>query len=108
VPLDAVLGKGFALIERNDGLLPLAAPRGDRKLDARLVRIVPRDHRLVDPPVDGVELVRDMTGKIAETFERANVRGVVLRPDRYVAACLARDSAPSATDELLDALAAGR
>jgi 3-(3-hydroxy-phenyl)propionate hydroxylase len=108
VPLDAVLGKGFALVEWNDGSLPLASLRHDRKLDARLLRIVPRDHRLVDPPVEGVELVRDMTGKIAEVFESASVRGVVMRPDRYVAACLPRDSAASAADDLLDALAAGR
>ena len=108
VALDAVLGKGFALLELNDGVTPVAQPRHDRPLDARLVQVVPRDHRFVGTPLPGAEEVRDMTGKIGETFRKADVRGVLLRPDRYVAACLACDSDASGADALVEALRAMR
>ena len=104
--LDAVLGKGFAAIEWHDGALPDAAARRDRALDARVVQVIPRDHRFVPQGEGGIEQVRDMTGAIAGIFERAAIRGVIVRPDRYVAACLARESGAEECDRLLDALRA--
>jgi hypothetical protein len=54
----------------------------------------------------GIEQVRDMTGAVAAVFERAGIRGVVVRPDRYVAACLDRASDAAECDRLLEMLAA--
>jgi hypothetical protein len=104
VLLDTLLGPGFAAIEWDDGIVPGAAPDEGRALDARLVRVIPGDHRFVAAPADGVEQVRDVTGAIAATFERAGVRGVLLRPDRYVAACMARASDGGECDRLLETL----
>lgn len=106
VLLDAVLGKGFAVVEWHDGALPHAAPRADRPLDARVVQVISRDHRFVPEAGSGIEQVRDMTGAIATVFERAGIRGVVVRPDRYVAACLDRASDAAECDRLLERLAA--
>jgi 3-(3-hydroxy-phenyl)propionate hydroxylase len=106
VLLDGMLGKGFAVVEWNDGALPYAAPRDDRPLDARVVRVIPRDHRFVAPGEGGIEEVRDATGAIEAVLHRAGIRGVIVRPDRYVAACLGRTSGPAECDRLLQALAA--
>jgi 3-(3-hydroxy-phenyl)propionate hydroxylase len=106
VLLDALLGRGFAAIEWNDGVLPNAAPGESRPLDARVVQVIPRDQRFVASAEDGIGQVRDMTGAIAAVFECAAIRGVIVRPDRYVAACLARGSDAGECDRLLEALAA--
>ncbi|HEX3099330.1 MAG TPA: hypothetical protein VHQ02_16530 [Usitatibacter sp.] len=53
-----------------------------------------------------IERVRDATGAIGAVFDRAAIRGVIVRPDRYVAACLGRTSGPAECDRLLQALAA--
>ena len=106
VLLDHVLGKGFSAVELDDGQLALAAPhQQQRTLDARTIRVIPRDHRFTGPAEDGVERVRDVTGTIGRRFEDAGLRGVILRPDRYVAACLARTSEAGEADRLLDELA---
>jgi 3-(3-hydroxy-phenyl)propionate hydroxylase len=104
VLLDTLLGSGFAVIEWDDGELPLAPARTDRPLDARLVRVVPRDHRFVGAPA--VETVRDASGAIGMLFERAALRGAVLRPDRYVAAGIARDAGAGECDRLLEEIRA--
>lgn len=101
VLLDQVLGKGFATIELDDGTLPLAVPRGDRELGVRLVRVIPRDHRFVGSRDAGVPQVRDITGIVGELFARNAIRGTIARPDRYVAACLARRADADETDRLL-------
>jgi 3-(3-hydroxy-phenyl)propionate hydroxylase len=106
VLLDETLGKGFAAIEWHDGSLPNAAPRPDRPLDARLVQVIPRDHRFIGQYVEGVEQVRDATGAIGAVFDRAGIRGVIVRPDRYVGACLDRTSGAAECDRLLETLAA--
>jgi 3-(3-hydroxy-phenyl)propionate hydroxylase len=106
VLLDSALGKGFAVVEWNDGALPNAQPRAGRPLDARLVQVIPRDHRFVGEAQEGIEQVRDMTGAIAAVFDRAAIRGAIVRPDRYVAACLGRRSGAGECDRLLEALAA--
>jgi 3-(3-hydroxy-phenyl)propionate hydroxylase len=104
VLLDTVLGKGFTVVELDDGKLPLAAPRADRTLDAKTVRVIPHDHRFL--PRDGIDVtqVRDVSGTIGQVFDRAAIRGVILRPDRYVACCLARASGAVEADRSLDAL----
>lgn len=104
--LDTVLGKGFAVVELDDGKLPLAPARPDRTLDARAVRVIPHDHRFLARDADRVTRVRDVTGTIGRMFERSGLRGVILRPDRYVAACLALGSDANAADRCLDALVA--
>ena len=101
VLLDQVLGKGFAVIELDDGALPLSAPRADRVLGARLVRVIPRDHRFVESRDASVPQVRDVAGVLGGLFARNQVRGAIIRPDRYVAACLARRSSADEADLLL-------
>ena len=105
VLLDILLGKNSAVVEWDDGRLPLSPPRDGRTLEASAIRVIPRDHRFVAGAREqGVEQVRDVTGTIGQLFERADVRGVVLRPDRYVAACLPRASDAGEADRMLDAL----
>ncbi len=105
VLLDTLLGRDFAVVEWDDGALPVAAPNGRRGLATALLRVIPRDHRFVGGNEDaGVERVRDAAGVIGALFEQAKVRGVVLRPDRYVAACLDRAADAGEADRMLDAL----
>jgi 3-(3-hydroxy-phenyl)propionate hydroxylase len=104
VLLDALLGPGFAVLEWHDGTLPNAGARADRALDARVVQVIPRDHRFVASSPSGSEQVRDSSGAIAAIFESAAIRGVVLRPDRYVAACIPRDAGEDAADVALETI----
>ena len=104
VLLDNLLGLGFAAIEWHDGVVANAPPREARALDARLVQVIPRDHRFVAAPARGIEQVRDASGAIAAAFAREGLRGVILRPDRYVAACMSRASDGAECDRLLEAL----
>ena len=104
VLLDEVLGTGFAVLEQDDGALPLAPPGGAHALaalPARRVRVIPRDHRFVDAPEAGLAQVRDVTGALGELFARNRVRGVIVRPDRYVAGCLAVAADAGEADRLL-------
>jgi 3-(3-hydroxy-phenyl)propionate hydroxylase len=107
VLLDTLLGPGFAALEWHDGSVPNAPPREARPLDARLVQVIPRDHRFVAAPPGGIEQVRDASGAVAAAFERDSVRGVILRPDRYVAACMPRAADGAECDRLLEALRGG-
>ena len=104
VLLDTLLGSGFSAVEWNDGALPNAGVREDRPLDARVIHVIPRDHRFVPHAGGAIEEVRDATGSIEALFTRAGIRGVVVRPDRYVAACLGRASDGAECDRLLEAL----
>jgi 3-(3-hydroxy-phenyl)propionate hydroxylase len=101
VLLDQVLGRGFAVIELDDGVLPLATSRGDRALEARLVRVLPRDHRFVETRDASITRVRDLTGVLGGLFARNQVRGAIVRPDRYVAACLSARADAGEADRLL-------
>ena len=102
VLLDQVLGKGFAVVELDDGVSPLAAPRGDHALEARLVRVIPRDHRFVEGRDAGAPQVRDVTGVLGGLFARDQLRGAIIRPDRYVAACVAAGSGAGEANRLLE------
>jgi 3-(3-hydroxy-phenyl)propionate hydroxylase len=104
VLLDQVLGSGFTVIEIDNGVLPLAAFRDDRALGATLVRVIPREHRFVESRDTKVAQVRDIAGVLEHLFTGNQVRGVVVRPDRYVAACLARNSDADEADRLLRAI----
>jgi 3-(3-hydroxy-phenyl)propionate hydroxylase len=64
VALDDLLGRDFALLEADGEMFT----------------------------VNAASRIRDTSGTIRRVFDAAGVRGVVLRPDRYVAACLARDA----------------
>ena len=55
---------------------------------------------------DGTPQVRDAENVIGPLFAKAGLRGVVLRPDRYVAACIAAGEGADAADARLDALVA--
>jgi len=106
VLLDTLLGKGFAVLEWDDGRHPVSEARENRVPGATMVRIIPRDHRFVGNAVaaaPGIE-VRDVTGAIGAVFDRAAVRGVVLRPDRYVAASVSRESDAEEADRMLASL----
>jgi len=102
--LDHVLGKGFSVIEMDDGTHPVASPRDGNALGARFVRVIPRDQRFVAGAETGVEQVRDATGTLGRLFDQAGVRGVVLRPDRYVAGCLAVSARANEVDAVLESI----
>jgi 3-(3-hydroxy-phenyl)propionate hydroxylase len=87
VLLDNVLGKGFSIVSWSDGVAPEAVTR-ESLPKPNVVHVIPRDHRFVGEAGPGVVEVRDASGAIGALFQAHGVRGVVLRPDRYVAACL--------------------
>lgn len=99
--LDQVLGPGFAVLELDDGVLPLAPVASARALEARTVRVLPRDHRFVGVPDPQAVQVRDASGVLGDLFARHRVRGVIVRPDRYVAACIGFDAGAEEADRLL-------
>jgi 3-(3-hydroxy-phenyl)propionate hydroxylase len=102
--LDHLLGKGFSVIEMDDGTHRLASHHDRTALDARLVRVIPRDQRFVASAETGAEQVRDVTGALGRLLDQAGVRGVVLRPDRYVAGCLPANAHESEADALLESI----
>ena len=104
VLLDTVLGDGFAVLELDDGKLPLSASRTDGLLGAARVRIIPNDHRFLPQAAGDALQVRDVTGIVGQLFDHAGIRGVVLRPDRYVAVCLSRNSTADEADRCLELL----
>jgi hypothetical protein len=104
VLLDTVLGHGFAVLELDDGKLPLSASHTDRLLGAVRVRIIPNEHRFLPQAAGDALQVRDVTGVVGQLFDHAGIRGVVLRPDRYAAACLSRHSIADEADRTLEAL----
>jgi len=73
VLLDELLGRDFAVLE----------------IEGEMIAI------------DRETRVRDASGAIRGVLDAAGVRGVILRPDRYVAACLARESGPGEAARLL-------
>ncbi len=104
VLLDELLGAGLALVERDDGRSALSPPGERRPMDVAIVRVMPRDHRFLPGQAQNPECVRDLTGVIGEVFAKAGVRGVLLRPDRYVAAALPDASGPEELDNLVAGL----
>jgi 3-(3-hydroxy-phenyl)propionate hydroxylase len=103
--LDSMLGSGFAVLEIDDGVLPQSPVRLTTPLAAVIVRVVPRDHRFVaDVTSDGALRIHDASGEIGALLARVGVRGAVLRPDRYVAACLAHESDAGEAGRVLESL----
>ena len=69
------------------------------------VRVIPRDQRFVASAETGVEQLRDVTGALGRSFDQVGLRGVVLRPDRYVVAgCLPKNAHESEADALLESI----
>jgi 3-(3-hydroxy-phenyl)propionate hydroxylase len=97
---DEVLGSGFALVVRGpraEAALPAlnAAPFG--ALDARIVLMRPEGGAREAPP--GVSLVHDIGApnpRIAELTDHI----ILLRPDRYVAACVKVDELETGADKI--------
>lgn len=96
-PLDDLLGSGFALLELDEPGMK-AMPLAGTRLPLRRIRVIRRDDRFVatnsSAVSNGATCVRDVTGAIERTLAGSGVRAVVLRPDRYVAAGVARGAAP--------------
>ncbi|MDI1464755.1 bifunctional 3-(3-hydroxy-phenyl)propionate/3-hydroxycinnamic acid hydroxylase [Catellatospora sp. KI3] len=104
VPLDEVLGDGFAVLGPEAG--PQAAA-GWRDLPVRFVRVCPPG---VAPAVtDGSHLeVADTDGRLTEWFRRHRAGAAVLRPDRFVYATASARSLAEVADSLVGALGADR
>jgi len=88
VLLDDVLGPGFAILvrsHRTEAVLPALASSPWRDLDARIIVMRP-DGGEVNLP--GVTCVREL-GTPAPRLARFSDHVILLRPDRYVAACVA-------------------
>ena len=112
VLLDEITGNGFAVLEcwpqerlaQAEGRRAASAPM---PLGALQVGLLRKDQRFVGVrPMPGPHavLVRDETGQIGRLFAEAGVRGVILRPDRYVAAAIAQDAPPDEAARLLETL----
>ena len=112
VLLDEVTGTGFAVLEwLPQERLATAEGRGAASaplpLGALQVGLLHKDERFVGVrPLSGPHamIVRDETGQIGRLFAEAGVRGVILRPDRYVAAAIALDAPPDEAARLLETL----
>jgi 3-(3-hydroxy-phenyl)propionate hydroxylase len=105
VLLDHVLGNGFGIVEIDDGELPLASEGIARPLVTGLVRVLPREQRFIGPHEAGFRQVRDVTGTLCTLLRGAGVRGVIVRPDRYVAAAIGSASSDGEADRLFAKLA---
>jgi 3-(3-hydroxy-phenyl)propionate hydroxylase len=73
VALDDLLGRDFAVLESAGDMIT----------------------------IDATTRVREASGTIRRVLEAAGVRGVVLRPDRYVGACIPRDAGVGEAARLL-------
>ena len=112
VLLDEVMGTGFAVLE----WLPQArlgdaegrqAASAALPLGALQVGLLRKDERFVGTrslPGPHAMLVRDETGQIGRLLAEAGVRGVIVRPDRYVAAAIALDAPADEAARLLQDL----
>jgi 3-(3-hydroxy-phenyl)propionate hydroxylase len=103
VPLDDLLGPGFALIEIERSGSP-AMPLPATSLSMRRIQVIGRDERFVGQAAAGVTRVRDASGIIGRTLAESGVRAVLLRPDRYVAAGIALDAGADELGRVLENL----
>jgi 3-(3-hydroxy-phenyl)propionate hydroxylase len=103
VPLDDLLGPGFALIEIERSGSP-ATPLPATSLSMRRIQVIGRDERFVGQAAAGVTRVRDASGIIGRTLAESGVRAVLLRPDRYVAAGIALDAGADELGRVLENL----
>jgi 3-(3-hydroxy-phenyl)propionate hydroxylase len=117
-PLDEMIGTGFAVIEWQDQQALHDAPGralacAPLPLDAIRLGLLRRDERFIGEcpgnrsgAAPAPLLARDVTGALAQTLDAARVRGVIVRPDRYVAAAIASDAPAGEAARLLEALRA--
>jgi 3-(3-hydroxy-phenyl)propionate hydroxylase len=105
VRLDEVLGSGFAALRWADAsepgdLEPLQAPAG---LGFRQVRVLRQGDDFLPALTHdlGTPVIRDCEGVIGTLLDQASAHGVLLRPDRYVLAYLARHAEQAPWQRLL-------
>jgi 3-(3-hydroxy-phenyl)propionate hydroxylase len=111
--LDAVLGRGFAVL--GAGLDPARSLAADEKahwqrIGIRFVRAAPRTGSAAATPAPaGAETVTvdDVDGDLFAWFARQPGAIVVLRPDRYVAAVATSETLPAVMQQLRALLGAG-
>jgi 3-(3-hydroxy-phenyl)propionate hydroxylase len=99
VLLDTVLGDGFALLvysNRAEQILPSLTQAPWSKLEARIVALRPDGGALNAPGVVCVEL----DGTPAPLLARYADHVILLRPDRYVAACIRLDELARGAEEV--------
>ena len=89
VPLDDVLGSGFAWLG-----LAGATPPKDLGVACRSVYVVAQQDDFLK--TDNQTAVRDVTGTLEAIIRSARANAVVLRPDRYVLAYLHQDDSNAA------------
>ncbi|MEV4417016.1 bifunctional 3-(3-hydroxy-phenyl)propionate/3-hydroxycinnamic acid hydroxylase [Catellatospora sp. NPDC049609] len=106
VPLDEVLGDGFAVVGPAVGPAVAADPRW-RGLPVRFVRVCPPGYAPGVADRDYHE-VADVDGRLAQWFTRHGCGLVVLRPDRFVYAAADGTDVDQVSRTLATALASGR
>jgi 3-(3-hydroxy-phenyl)propionate hydroxylase len=83
VPLDDVLGPGFAWLG-----LAGASPPDDLGVPCRKLRVVAQQDDFLNAHADNDTAVRDVGGTLEAIIRSAGATAVLLRPDRYVLAYL--------------------
>ena len=79
VPLDDVLGHGFAWLGLAD-----ATPPAEFGLPCRVVRVLAQQHDFLRLESGTDAVLRDIDGTLEGILRSAGARAVLLRPDRYV------------------------
>ncbi|TAL79090.1 MAG: bifunctional 3-(3-hydroxy-phenyl)propionate/3-hydroxycinnamic acid hydroxylase [Burkholderiaceae bacterium] len=101
--LDEILGKGFALIafhpDPPNAFSGLPELPFEARLGLRRICITPRHYNIV-PGTAGTTTVRDMHADFERNCASARESWLLVRPDRYVMACIPRSN-PQATVETL-------
>jgi len=88
MPLDEATGKGFALLLFGEGSKDEVHRCLPQSLRAAVIRVVPQDYNFPLSREDGVEYLRDCEGAIETALKSFVPCGLLLRPDRHVAAVL--------------------
>lgn len=106
VALDQVLGPAFACLcyGENPAALAASLEAVPSWLGAKVIGCLPRTIAFADEPLPA--MVRDSTGEIGMALGGAKEAVVVLRPDRYVAAVIAGDTAAETIASLKKAITA--
>lgn len=73
-------------------------------LNAKTVWVIPKEHRFVPVTEGAMNRIRDYTGRIEAVIRLINMRGVILRSDRYVAAAFCAPASCIEIDAILSEL----